>query len=630
MARVRDVTIPPPNPVRVSAATGHFGGSTPTTVLVVLAALYLGQDVLIPLALAILLSFALSPLVARLRLLHLPRAVAVFTVVIITLVFIAGFSGLLVQQAVELIRDLPRHESVLRKKIRILGEETAGGSVVERTAEMLDRMRRELERVTSGEATPSEEASTVQPIPVEVHQPPTGPLATVTGLLGVVSAPLATIGIMLLFVIFVLLQREDLRDRFIRLFGSSDVHRTTLAMNEAAERIGRFLLMQLLVNLVFGTLFGVALWFIGVPNALLWGLIAVILRFIPYVGAPLSAFFPLILAVAVDPGWHMPLLVLAAFLVIELGLAYGAEPFIYGSTTGLSPTAILVAASFWTMLWGPVGLLLSTPLTACLVVLGRHVPPLAFLEVALGSEEVLEPPVKIYQRLLADDTQEASEQALEIAEEGVGKLHGEVLIPALGLLAADRGRGAVSRAREAEIADEIDAIGSAVVTELELLEPPEDGQVLVVPARTRLDRSAALLLVQAAREKGQAIKLGATPAPGSRGQRNEPSPSLVVVSLLAPSGVLTLQRLVRRLHERFGPETKIVLGAWQAPTGSLDAGQLGVDRVVGRLDDVLAMLPAVEEPPGGEIATAEARNQTPPQPVAGAETEPRSPLSGPG
>ncbi len=610
MARARDVTIPPPNPVRVAPVTGHLGGSTPTTVLVVLAALYLGSDVLIPLALAILLSFALSPLVARLRAIGLPRVVAVLAVVSLTLVFIVGFSGLLVQQAVELIRDLPQHESVLRKKIRILGQETASGSVVERTAEMLERMRQELERATNGQTTTADQMGEVQPIPVEVHEPPAGPLSTVTGLLGVVSAPLTTIGIMLLFVVFVLMQREDLRDRFIRLFGSTDVHRTTLAMSEAAERIGRYLLMQLLVNLMFGALFGVALWFIGVPNALLWGLIGVILRFIPYVGAPLSALFPLILAVAVDPGWQMPLLVLASFIVIEVVLAYAAEPILYGSTTGLSPTAILVAASFWTMLWGPVGLLLSTPLTACLVVLGRHVPPLAFLEVALGSDEVLEPPVKIYQRLLADDTQEASEQALEIAENGLGKLHAEVMIPVLGLLAADRGRGAVGRTREAEIADEIDGIGSAVVTELELPEPAEDGKALVVPARTQLDRSAALMLVQAAREKGQSIKLGATPAPGPVGPRNEPAPRLVVLSVLSPTGILPLQRLVRRLHERFGPETKIVIGAWQAPSGSLDSAQLGVERVVGRLDDILAMLPRPEPHPEGELATAEARNQS--------------------
>ena len=610
MARTRDVTIPPPSPVRVSAATGHLGGSTPTTVLVVLAALYLGRDVLIPLALAILLSFALSPLVSRLRAVGLPRVVGVLTVVILTLVFIVGFGGLLVQQAVELIRDLPQHESVLRKKIRVLGEETASGSVVERTAEMLERMRLELERATKGEAPPSGETTTVQPIPVEVHEPPAGPLATVTGLLGVVSAPLATIGIMLLFVIFVLMQREDLRDRFIRLFGSSDVHRTTLAMSEAAERIGRYLLMQLLVNMVYGTLFGLGLWLIGVPNALLWGLIGVILRFVPYVGAPLSAFFPLILAIAVDPGWQMPILVLALFIVIEIVLTYAAEPILYGSTTGLSPTAILVAASFWTMLWGPVGLLLATPLTACLVVLGRHVPPLAFLEVALGSEEVLEPPVKIYQRLLADDTQEASEQALEIAEDGVAKLHGEVMIPVLGLLAADRGRGAVSRSREAEIADEIDAIGSTVVTELELPEVPDGEETLVVPARTRLDRSAALLLLQVAREKRIGLRLGATPAPGSAGDKGEKPPTLVVISLLSPAGMLSLQRLVRRLRERFGPETRIVLGAWQAPSGSIDPGDLGVERVVGRLDDIVAMLRAPEPAPPAQTATAEARNQS--------------------
>jgi predicted PurR-regulated permease PerM len=255
----------------------------------VIAVLYLARDVLVPLALAILISFTLAPLVNRLRRLGLGRAPSVMIVVTLALGLVVGFFWLLVGQAVHLASDLPRYEDNLREKIRLLGPDAAGSGVFEQTADLLRRVGREFDKVTTPEGAPPAQATLAQaqrPIPVEVHDPPTSPLGALLELGGVIAAPLATIGIILLFIVYVLLQREDLRDRFIRLFGSRDVHRTTQAMNDAGARIGRYLLMQLTVNAVYGTLFGAALYLIGIPNALLWGLMGVVLRFIPLASVP--------------------------------------------------------------------------------------------------------------------------------------------------------------------------------------------------------------------------------------------------------------------------------------------------------------------------------------------------------
>ena len=234
---------------------------------------------------------------------------------------------------------------------------------------------------------------------------------------GPLVAPIATAGLVVVFVIFMLLQREDLRDRIIRLVGASDVARATEAMDDAAKRISRYLLMQLVINVLYGIPVGIGLYFIGVPNPILWGLLATVLRFIPYLGPVIAALFPIALSFAVAPGWTLPLLTIALFVTLELFSNNVLEPWLYGSSTGLSPVAVLVAAVFWTTLWGPVGLLLSTPLTVCLVVLGRHVPQLGFFDVLLGDEPALPPELKFYQRLLARDPEEATELAEEYLED---------------------------------------------------------------------------------------------------------------------------------------------------------------------------------------------------------------------
>ena len=376
------------------------------------AALYLGRDVLIPLALAILLSFALGPLVTWLYRRGLPRVPAVLTVMLLVTLLIGGFAALVASQLTHLGQQLPTYEANLRAKAREVAAAAPGGGVIDRTADLLRDFSREIDKITErppGKAPGAGSADQAadqpaKPIPVEIHEPPPPPLEALSTFVGPLMQPIATAGIVLVFIVFVLLQREDLRDRMIRLFGMSDVHRATAAISDAARRIGRYLLMQLVVNLLYGLPVGVGLFLIGVPNALLWGMLATVLRFIPYLGPILAAILPIALSFAVDTGWTTPILTVALFIGLELFTNNVLEPWLYGSSTGLSPLAIIVAAVFWTTLWGPVGLLLATPLTVCLVVLGRHVPQLQFFEVLLGDQPVLAPEVKFYQRLLAGDS----------------------------------------------------------------------------------------------------------------------------------------------------------------------------------------------------------------------------------
>ena len=276
---------------------------------------------------------------------------------------------------------------------------------------------------------------------MEVITPPPGPLQVLRSVVGPLIQPLATGGIIIVVVIFMLLRREDLRDRFIRLVGAGDLHRTTAALQDAGERVARYLLSQLAVNAAYALPIGIGLWVIGVPNAPLWGLMALILRFIPYIGPIIASIFPLALALAVDPGWTMVLWTAALFVVLELVSNNVVEPWVYGSRTGLSPLAIIVAAIFWTWLWGPMGLLLSTPLTVCLVVLGRHVPQFEFLDVLLGNEPVLDPHQQLYQRLLAGDPTEATDRAEAYLEENtILSFYETVAVPALALAEEDRSR----------------------------------------------------------------------------------------------------------------------------------------------------------------------------------------------
>jgi predicted PurR-regulated permease PerM len=433
------------------------------TVLVaaaIVAALYFGREVLLPMALAVLLSFVLAPPVKILQRLYLPRFAAVAIVVLLAFGLISGLATLLFAQVSQLAGDLPRYQSNLGEKIQALrGAATASGTL-EQASQVLRNLQKELDRPKSANpaspAAPEASALPDRPIPVEVRQPDPGALQTLATLIAPLIHPLATTGIIIIFVVFILLQQQDLRNRLIRIAGSHDLQRTTLAMDDAGKRLSRLFLMQLALNAAFGLIIGIGLWAIGVPSAPLWGLLAMVLRFVPYIGAIVAAIFPLIVATAVDPGWSMMLMTAALFLIVEPLIGHVIEPMVYGHSSGLSPVAVVVSATFWTWLWGPIGLILATPLTMCLVVLGRHVERLKFLEVLLGDRP--------YQRMLAGDPIEATEQAQSLLKERtLTEYYEQILMGALRLAWADAQRGRMDQPETQRIRDTV----SEVVEDLE-------------------------------------------------------------------------------------------------------------------------------------------------------------------
>ena len=378
--------------------------------IAVVAILYFGRPVFVPLAVAILLAFILAPLVRALRRWRFGRIPSIITVVLLAFLTIFGLGMLLGEQVTHLAAALPKYQDTLTKKIDALRGATAGRGTLAEASKVLRNLNRELKNEPEPEPGATAEQR-VTPIPVEIQQPPTAPLEVIQRIINPLLDPLTTTGIIIIFVIFFLIQREDLRDRLIRLAGSTDLHRTTTAIDDAGQRLSRYLLAQTALNAAFGITIGGGLALIGIPNPVLWGIVAAALRFVPYIGVFVVAAFPLALAVAVDPGWTTVILTTALFLIVELIVGQSLEPLLYGHSTGISPVAVVVAAMFWTGLWGPIGLLLSTPLTVCLDVLGRHIDRLQFLDILLGSKPALSPAESFYHRILSGNSDEAFDQA---------------------------------------------------------------------------------------------------------------------------------------------------------------------------------------------------------------------------
>jgi predicted PurR-regulated permease PerM len=487
-------------------------------------------------ALAVLLSFVLAPPVKLLQRLHLPRFAAVTIVVLLAFGVIFGLATLMFAQVSQLAGDLPRYQSNLGEKIQALrGAATASGTL-EQASQVLRNLQKELDRPKNAKpaspAAPGTSALPDRPIPVEVRQPDPGALQTLATLIAPLIHPLATTGIIIIFVVFFLLQQQDLRNRLIRIAGSHDLQRTTLAMDDAGKRLSRLFLMQLALNAAFGLIIGVGLWAIGVPSAPLWGLLAMVLRFVPYIGAVVAAIFPLIVATAVDPGWSMMLMTAALFLIVEPLIGHVIEPMVYGHSSGLSPVAVVVSATFWTWLWGPIGLILATPLTVCLVVLGRHVEHLKFLEVLLSDRPALSPSENAYQRMLAGDPIEATEQAQSLLKDRtLTEYYEQILMGALRLAWADSQRGRLDQQEAQRIRNTVselvedleshndsrrgasdDGVPLGKLKQLEDIDSaeaspsppinPVEGTVLCIPGLGLLDETVAMPLAQLLRREG--------------------------------------------------------------------------------------------------------------------------------
>jgi predicted PurR-regulated permease PerM len=450
---------------------------------IVVGTLYIAREVLLPLALAILLSFVLTPLLLLLRKVKVPRVLAVIIVVTFAFAIIFGLGWMMSQQAAQLAGDLPRYQHVLAEKIATVRKSAASSSTLEKAAGALKGIENEISQPSTPPAssvtpspgpspslTPSpNEKTPTKPIPVEVTTPAPRAFEILQSVLGTVLPPLATAGIVILFVIFILLQREDLRDRLVRLMGTSDMQRATATMNDAATRLSGYFLRQVLINSAYGVFIALGLWAIGIPSPMVWGILAMLMRFVPYVGPFIAAAPPVLLGAVVDPGWTKMLLAGGLFFGSEMIMGQVVEPLVYGHGTGLSPIAVILSTVFWTWLWGPLGLLLAMPLTVCLVVLGRHVESLNFLEVLLGDKPALTPAQSFYQRALTGDSAEATYQAEISLKEGrplVDYLD-EVALAGLKLAERDAERGSL----DPENLESIDATVVEMMDNLTDFEP---------------------------------------------------------------------------------------------------------------------------------------------------------------
>src|SRR5579871_2242179 len=417
-----------------SRSSGSSGIPTAVIVVGVIAVLYLARPVLIPLAFASILTLVCEPAVALLQKARLGRVVSVCIVILVSITLAGWIGWVIFNQVVDVANELPQYQENIHNKIQAMRE--SGRGPFGRAAESVQRIENELAGgaattpASSGEGGRRPAANApVRPMPVQVVEPPANEFESVRDFAEPFIAPLGVLGVVIIFSVFLMIEQIDLRDRLFRLAGLSRLNVMTQALSDATQRVSRFLLLQLLVNIAFGVLTGLGLYLIHVPYAALWGTVAAILRVVPYVGAPISGLLPLALSLAVFDRWMQPVLVLLLFATLELVTANLVEPMLYGAHTGISSLALLLTAVFWTVLWGAPGLILSTPLTVCLVVLGRYIPQLSFLHILLGDDPVLTPDAQIYQRLLAMDDQEARAVANRcLRESSLLRLYDSVIV----------------------------------------------------------------------------------------------------------------------------------------------------------------------------------------------------------
>ena len=535
--------------------------------VIVTGVLIVAKPVIVPLALALLLTFVLSPVVAALQQrLKLKRVYAVIATALLTFSVMGGVGYVVAMQIQGLAQDIKTHEDNIRTKVNGL-RGTGNGTFSE-----LLKMFHDL---TEGPVAPPAEPKPDDPpktvVSVVLAQPKESGFSRVTESILPVLEPLATAGLVVILVIFMLMNQEDLRDRLIGLVGQSRLSSTTRAMGDATGRVGRYLLSVLAVNVVFGVLFAAGLWLLGVPYGFLWGVLAAMLRFIPFLGTWVAASFPVLLSFATAPDLVQPLEVFAFFVTLDLITANVVEPIVFGHGTGVSPIALLVAAAFWAWVWGPIGLLLATPLTVCLVVLGQYVPRLGFLTLLLGNAQALPPPARLYQRLFARDKREAGERAQEYAAlNGLEGVFDDMVVPALVIARRDREQDALTPDGEEFVLAATREIVAAVVAKEGLPPVAPVAVVVACPAHhpaeePALDMLAALLAPDGVRVEA----LTAKSLPSEVVERVEQlKPEAVFISVLPPGGLSQAAYLCRQLRKKF-PTLKIVIG-WWGPERSYD------------------------------------------------------------
>jgi predicted PurR-regulated permease PerM len=530
---------------------------------VVVAGLYFGRPVLLPLALAVLISFALAPLVSQLKHFRLGNVAPVLISLLLAVVVLSSLAGFMGSQLARLAADLPHYQTNLGQKIHSV----VGSAVHNDTITRLNRTINNLaEQITGGNKAEQEAAGSepnqIKPIPVVITRTSLAPWSVAQNLLGPLLEPLGLIVLVLVFVGFILLQKDDLRDRFVRLAGSRDMQRTTVALEEAASRLSRYLFLQTVINTGFGLVIGSGLWLIGIPNAGLWALMSMLLRFVPYVGVPLAFLFPFTLALAVDPGWSKMVWTLVLYGGVEAIVGQAIEPFLYGRSMGLSAVAVVVAAVFWTWLWGPVGLLLSTPLTMCFVVFSRHVDSLKFLDVMLGDQPALRFEESLYLRMLAEDPDEAADEAEDfLRANSLSAYYDEVAARALMLAQTDVNRGVLDPLRQSRIRDAIKGLivnladredQAALGAELpQSWREASREPVLCVAGRGPLDEAAALLLVDMLGKYGIASRVVSSDETSATNIRDLSCEGvqLTCVSYLEPGTFKNARYQVRRLRK---------------------------------------------------------------------------------
>ena len=571
-----------------------------TTFVLAVAILYFGKEVLVPVTLALLLAFVLAPLVNLLRRLRLGRVPASLLAATLALGLIVAIGTVIGTQIAQLTTDLPRYAATVEAKVSSVRAYTVGR--ISALADQVGPQKRS--PATAAPVTLAESTTTTVKPAASSATASSGfaSLDTARRYLSPVLSPLATFGVVFVVAIFALLQREDLRDRMIRLTGAVDLHGTTVAIDDGTRRLRRYFLTQLSINAIFGVVIGVGLLVIGVPNPVLWGILSALLRFVPYIGSFISAILPITLAAAVEPGWSMTLWTLALYAVVEGITGQAIEPMVYGRSTGLSPFSVVVAALFWSWLWGPIGLILSTPLTLCLVVLGRHVRRLEFLDVLLGDQPALTPVESFYQRILAGDADEVRDQAeLLLKERSLSSYYDEVAFKGLQLAAADAQRGSLRsdqlrkiRTTIVEVVDDLDRYPDRTPADAAPAQPrsspvaqsptiaaprpisddcadlPEcwsrDGAVLCLAGRGPLDDAAAAMLAQLLQKHGfgsRTVTFAAV-ARDAIASLEGRDVAMICISYLELSGrPSNLRYLIERLRQHL-PGVPIVVGVWPA------------------------------------------------------------------